>query len=441
MTLTELKGSRQRVGQGSLINFGRGGGMLLTKDTLPLGDHISLRIGGERNLQSEGIVLLGRAVWDLPGRGGYNRYGVSFLTGQGDSYEQLWRVREISHSKLVAKLLGLMFVDLTPAMVEKKVLSYVSRDLAFSLNCMPIKLRGERLMVAMGEPRDGRALEKLGLFSGCKIVPVVATPWAITKTQIQCWGVQYVPSWNDISEEPSFRRFRQDRRPRILVVASRAPEFTGKRLGTELAALLNRDKKRAFLVSFHSRRPVLADDVSDQGEWVILTLPAQRSTLGLDWAIRADETFLVVSPSHWKKGCLYVRAAFDRFVEIQKDRQTAPRNGIVKQRVLELSVVCAQISDMRQGFQVFRQLETSVHQDLDMREPEFDIRVHYIGGILEDQKNVRRAEKMGVPITLLKPHSPASQCLRHIAESLLRPTHARDPRVHLSRSVVSRIFG
>ena len=109
--------------------------------------------------------------------------------------------------------------------------------------------------------------------------------------------------------------------------------------------------------------------------------------------------------------------------------------------VLEFSVVCAQIYDMQQGFKAFDQLEKKVHDELDMREPRVDIRLSYIGGILEDKRNLRKAEKAGLPITRLKPLSPASQCMTHIAQSLVRPTPQRDPRFHFNRPLASRIFG
>ena len=157
--------------------------------------------------------MLGRTVWGGPGGRRYNRYGVAFLRGQGESYERLWRSREVSHSYEVAKALGLMLVDLNPSMVEKRALSYIDRGLAFSLGCIPIKLRGERLMVAMVEPGNSMSLKKLRLFSRCKIIPVMATPSAIKNTLFQCWGAQYVPSVRDRSEEMSLQLLPQAHPP------------------------------------------------------------------------------------------------------------------------------------------------------------------------------------------------------------------------------------
>jgi hypothetical protein len=441
---TELKTSQQSVSQGSLLNIGRGGGMVGTRDPLPSGDRIRLRVGGRGTSGSEAIVLFGRPVWCRVGDSKNSRYGIAFLRGQAESYERLWRFQEISHANLVAKLLGFAVVDLSPSMVETRTLRYINRDLAFSLNCMPIKLRGERLMVAMAEPSE-RAVKMLELFSRCKIVPVVATPSAIRNALVQCFGVRYVPCGEERSQDLLPRRLWKQRKPRIIALASSAPDFSGSQLATSLASLLNRQEKRAHLAELDPDRPGHFGGISGAragpGECIILTLSMDQGVLGLDWFVRADEALLVLSPSQWQTGAHYVEAVFDRFVAIHRHGGTGCRDDRGHRRVLEFSVACARISDLQQGFRLFSELETRLHKALDMREPGFDIRVYYLGGILDDKRGIEKAEKKGVPITTLKPRSPASQCIHHMARSLLRPIHARDPRIELSESLVSKILG
>ncbi len=418
--------------------------MLETKARLSLRDLVWLKTGREGDGSGK-IVLRGRTVWEMPGRGGGNRYGVAFFDGQGQSYERLQQHGEVTHFKDVAEALGLGFVDLTPSMVERRVLGYITRELASSLNCMPIKLRGERLMVAMAEPGDPRAVEKLQLFSRCKILPVVATPSAIKNTLIQCWGSRYVPSLADRAEEPLPRKSHQVKKPRIIAIVSAIPGFTGTNLAMNLAAVWNREEKRALLVDPHSESSVLSDGVWGRAgkhyELMIVTLPTDENASNLDRAIGADEALLVVSPFHWQKGCYYIEVLFNRFTGVQRASGGDLLDESAGQRVLELSVVCAELPDIRQGFKVFNRMETRIHHELDMKEPGFDIRLHYLGGILDDGRNTRKAEKTGVPLTTLKPLSPASQCMTHIAHSLLKPTQARDPRMTVTRPLLPKIFG
>ncbi len=442
---TRVKTFRQEVSEGSLLNVGRGGGLLTTRASLSVGDLLQLRIPFGREEHPRSTLLPGKVVWSVSEGRGKDRFGVLFLESQGDHFERLRRYQEFIHSKGVAKTLGVRFIDLNPSMVEKRALNYVNRDLAFSLNCMPVKLRGERLMVAMVDPGDSKALERLQFFSQCKVVPLVATPTAIRSTLVQCWGTRYVPAEADGLHEPEIGQIRRNRRPRILAIVSSTSNLSGPGLAANLTALLNSDEERACQIDLQSAGAFSLDRVletrDENCEWIVLTIPMEKSGFAMDWAIHSDETFLVVSPSHSVKGCLYIESLFDRFVEIQKDDRAAFRRGMVRRRFLELSVICAEISHIREGFRIFKQIEARVHQALDMKEPGFDTRLSYVGGILDDERNIRKSEKMGVPITILKPHSPASKCIIHIAHSLVKPARERDPRIIVNRSLASRIFG
>jgi len=441
----ELKTSDQSFSPGTLLNLGRGGGMVETEKTLSEGDLLGIRIGREGEFHPEGIVLLGRTVWCATAHNGLSRYGMGFLRGQRESYEKLMRLREIIQAKSLAERLGLTFVELTPPMAEKRARAYVKWDLASSLNCMPIKLRGERLMVAMADPSDARVLEKLRLFSQCDVVPVVATPSAIRKTLIQSWGAEYVPASVEGSETVAFEMRHQTRMPQITALASATPSLTGRCVAENVAAILNRNSRQVLLADLQSGKFTLSDGVSGistrKSERVILTLPMNKSTSGLDWAIRANEAILVVSPSHWQKGCFYLESVFDRFVETRIHQGASSRGLSVQLPILEFSVICAEISNIRQGFMIFNRMERRIHHELDMKEPKIDIRLHYLGGILEEKKNFRKAERAGCALTVLKPNSPASQSLNHIAQSLLNPTRERDPRFQVSRPLISRILG
>jgi hypothetical protein len=430
----ELKISDQTSFEGSLLNVSRGGAMLETEEPLFGGNLLKLRVGAERGSRGEKIVLIGRTLWTSGGPEARSRHGAVFLGGQEASCKRLMHFREVSQTKSLAAALGLMFIDLGPSMVEKRALCYIKRDLAFSLNCVPIKLRGKRLMVAIADPRDENKLKRLELFSDCKIVPIVATTSAIRDTLIHFWGREFVPSENDSLDFIILNTQRKRTNPRTLAVASSASNLSAKCLATDLVAVLNRDERRARLAELHAEGLVFSDGVSktqaEKSEWMILVLPMDKSTSSLDWAIRADETLLIVSPSHWYKGCLYIRILFDRFVETQC--------ALSKKRLLELSIACVGISGMLEGLKTFGRIEKWVQQELDMREPGVDIRLRYLGGIVADEKSLRMAENAAVPITVLNPHSPAARCMVHIVKSLLVSPNARDPRVSLGGTFSAR---
>jgi MinD-like ATPase involved in chromosome partitioning or flagellar assembly len=173
---------------------------------------------------------------------------------------------------------------------------------------------------------------------------------------------------------------------------------------------------------------------------MILTIPEHKHASYLDWVIRADETVLVVSPDHLQGGYDYVEAVFGRFTTIVKRQWTSCSETRIEPRALEFSVICAQIADLLQGFKLFDQIQKTIQDELNMREAGVDMILRYLGGILEDRRNLQEAERLDLPLTILKPHSPASQCMNHIAHSLLKPTHARDPRICLRKASGSRFL-
>jgi hypothetical protein len=347
---------------------------------------------------------------------------------------------EVSRSQRLAKELGLAYVNLTPSLIERKALRYITQDLAIDHNCMPIKSNGQKLMVAIKEPGDPRILQRLQLFTQCKIVPVVATPSAIRRTQIQVWGEEFPPSEGQGSEGPSDRIHSQAKKLRIVALVSATPDLTGKCLATNLAAILNREKRRVHFTDSLPRSSGVLDTIPEKTEWTILTIPTSKCTSYLDWVIRADETVLVISPYHLQGGYRYAETVFDRFTTIVKRQWTSCPETRIGPRALTFSVICAQIADMVQGFRLFDKMEKTIGDELNMREAGMDMILHYLGGILEDRGNLQEAERLDLPVTILKPHSPASQCMNHIAHSLLKPIPARDPRFCLRKTHKSKFL-
>ena len=432
------------VFQGTLLNMGRGGAMVESAETIPPGDRLSFRIEALDDPSGK-LVLHGTTAWQKPDSDGRSRYGVVFPEDQQGIYQRFQRSCELTRAKTTARVLNLPFLDVTPAVVEPRALAYINRDLAWSLNCIPLKLRGDRLMVAMSDPDDSRAVKKLELFAHCRIEPVVATSSSIRSTLIQCLGARFVSVDSGDAQAPWIRRYRPRRQGRIVAVVSCVPDFGSRHLAENVAVILKTEGSRVLLADLDGESSVLSEGISgvttQHCDWLMVILSSDTHSFFLDWAIRADEAVLIVSPAHWHDGCAYAEALFSRFVDVHDDRWVPGDDLGPRQRVLALSVVCAGLSDMQEGFKSFSRMDARIHRELDMRQPGFDVHLHYVGGVLDDGKNLQKAQKAGVPLTEFRPRSPASQCLIHIAQSLLRPTHARDPRVPLNRSVFGRLLG
>jgi type IV pilus assembly protein PilB len=69
---------------------------------------------------------------------------------------------------------GIDRIRLADETVDSFALSLIPEQLAAKHNIIPLRIDGDRLAVAMGDPGDRRAVEDIELYSGLKILPYLA---------------------------------------------------------------------------------------------------------------------------------------------------------------------------------------------------------------------------------------------------------------------------
>ncbi len=84
------------------------------------------------------------------------------------------RLTEMDITKTLANQFGLDTVDLNKYEVPQDVLALVPRDLARQLTVLPIFKRGSQLTVAIANPLNMEAVDKLGESLSLTIQPVVS---------------------------------------------------------------------------------------------------------------------------------------------------------------------------------------------------------------------------------------------------------------------------
>ena len=103
------------------------------------------------------------------------------LRGKGDRREvpellaALGFVVEDDLSRALAARLGLEFLDLAETDVDSAAVALVERDVLRRHGALPVKVEGGSLVVAMRDPTNLYAIEDLGMLSGYRIRPVVAS--------------------------------------------------------------------------------------------------------------------------------------------------------------------------------------------------------------------------------------------------------------------------
>lgn len=94
----------------------------------------------------------------------------AIVTGEQETPEELPQL---------AKKLGIPYLSLLPRQVPPRLQQIVDARLAHELHCYPVGRERNTLTVAMRDPQDRHALERLQQATGLRIFPVLAHPEAL----------------------------------------------------------------------------------------------------------------------------------------------------------------------------------------------------------------------------------------------------------------------
>jgi type IV pilus assembly protein PilB len=104
-------------------------------------------------------------------------------TSSGRNIVSILQEENILDEQQIARIIAagnkIDFVNLSPDMVEPIAAHMVTSQIANQHNLIPFKKTDDKLLVAMSNPLDLVVRDQIELRTGCKVVPVAATPSAI----------------------------------------------------------------------------------------------------------------------------------------------------------------------------------------------------------------------------------------------------------------------
>ncbi len=114
-------------------------------------------------------------------------------------------VGEVDLARTLARRLRLEYVDLTERYVDPRVAGLVDQKVLRKHGVMPLRLDGERLVVATSTPTDFYALEDLTMLSGYPVTPVVAAESEIRRVHDKVFtiGSEVAELLKKAAEEPA----------------------------------------------------------------------------------------------------------------------------------------------------------------------------------------------------------------------------------------------
>ena len=105
-------------------------------------------------------------------------------------FSKIGVVREERVARALAESLNIRFVDLDHVKIPPNALRAVSDELCHEYSLIPILKIHDKLVVAMEDPLDVKAVEQLEFVTGCRVEVVVSTPSQIQKAIDRHYGVQ-----------------------------------------------------------------------------------------------------------------------------------------------------------------------------------------------------------------------------------------------------------
>lgn len=95
-------------------------------------------------------------------------------------------------ARIIAAGNKIEFINLSPDMVEPVAAHMVTYEMVNKYNMIPVRKEGNKLLVAMSAPLDLAARDQIEIRTGCKVVPLAATPNAIAQAIRYHFNVQNI---------------------------------------------------------------------------------------------------------------------------------------------------------------------------------------------------------------------------------------------------------
>lgn len=192
------------------------------------------------------------------------------------------------------------------------------------------------------------------------------------------------------------------------------------RSGELRLANLTTSERLRFLKNFNT--------ISRFFDVVILDLGAGIHHNVLDFALAADETLIVTTPTELLSALGCIRAAYARF-RILEDECAQAIPDYSRRTAFRPKVILNQLGSLRSGLEIYQRLIHAVDTRINaLTNGDSRCLPEYLGGVLTDTEAFRAAEAKRRPYSLLFPRRQATHCFDHLASTLLARPAERNPR-------------
>ncbi|HNU74070.1 MAG: Flagellum site-determining protein YlxH [Deltaproteobacteria bacterium ADurb.BinA179] len=386
-------------------------------------------------------------------------------------------MNNIAETRALARKCGMPYIDIEKEVPDKKCVDLLKEVFARNYNSLPIRFLNGGVLVAIGDPDQKEVVETLTFHIGKKVYPALGDKTAIRKAI----DTYYSPPSSEPAKKnespPAETEEEVEREHRIISVISNKGGVGKTHVSTNLATVAAQGGKKVLLIDAdlgnadisnklalfpeYTLYDFLLGDVpledmiqktaygfdlvggssgefklaninyvqrtkfirsfrkiSENYDITIFDLSAGIGTAVMDFALASDEILIVTTPQDIIAGYACIKASFQRFKDIEesllkKVEFYEPR------KVYKPWVIMNQITSLKQGLFLFNRICQTADERINNMEAMFSIKPEYLGGILYDRDNFKKAETERKPITVVAPRSNPSQCMEYLGKNLM----------------------
>jgi flagellar biosynthesis protein FlhG len=406
--------------------------------------------------------------------------------------------REID-TRALARKCGMPYIDIENETPDRKCLDLLKEVFAKNYNSLPVRFLNGGVLVAIGDPMQKELIETLTFHMGKKVYPALAERDAIFKAIHTYYSGPQTPLAQTREHVQEVHEAQRD--SRIISIISNKGGVGKTHTSTNIAKTIAESGKKVLLIDAdlgnadisnklalfpeYTLYDFLLGDValeqliehtsfgfdliggssgefklaninyvqrskfirnfrriSKEYDFTIFDLSAGIGSVVMDFALASDETIIITTPQDIIAGYACIKASFQRFKHIEE--QLLKKVEFYEPRkVYKPWVIMNQVANLKQGLFLYNRICQTADERVNNMESMFSVKPEYLGGILYDRENFKKAEMQRKPLTTISAKSYSSQCMGYVGKILLEIPELRSYNQQLKKGIgrFAMIFG
>lgn len=386
-----------------------------------------------------------------------------------------------TEARALARKCGIPYIDITKEIPDRKCVELLKEDLAKDFSSLPVRFLNGGVLVAIGDPERKGVVETLSSHMGKKVYPALADREAIIKAIQLYYSPQPAQDSKARAAAPSAKEEKAG--SRLISIISNKGGVGKTHVSTNLAKVIADQGRKVLLIDADlgnadvSNKLALFPDftlydfllgdtsledmiehtaygfdliggssgefklaninyvqrtkfirgfrrLSEHYDFTIFDLSAGISNIVVDFALASDETLIVTTPQDIIAGYACIKATFQRFKAIEESLMTKVEDYQPK-TAYKPWVIMNQVSSLKQGLFLFNRICQTTDERVNNMEATFSVKPEYLGGIIYERDEFKRAEMERKPLTIVSPRCNSAQCITYLGKNILEKPDAR----------------